>query len=299
MSELIISVPATSANIGPGFDSSGLALKCYLTLRVTKATTWRIKHSSPNLPAVTNYEDHLIFQVAKRTAEKHQKALPPSHIDMKSDIPLTRGLGSSAAAVIAGIELANQLCQLSLTDEEKLQYGTKFENHSDNVAPALFGGLVITANTKGDEMNYIKFPALDFRVLLYIPTIELKTRDSRSVLPIMVTHEDAAKASGISNVMIASLLTKNYPLAGEMMEHDLFHEPYRAKLIPYYSEMKQHATKLGAYGTVISGAGPTMISFIPADKEEEIITGMRKVLPSDYEITSKLMDNTGLQVHYK
>lgn len=297
MNKLTISVPATSANVGPGFDSAGLAVNRYLTLHVALAKKWSIEHNSPNLPIVPNYVDHLIYQIAKKTAEKHEQTLPACHVDVKSDIPLTRGLGSSAAAVLAGIELANQVCDLSLTAEQKLQYGTRIEGHADNVAPALFGGFILTANVKSSEMNYIKLPALDLRVVLFIPNIELKTKASRTVLPTMFAHEEAARANGIGNVMIASLLTGDYKQAGKMMEHDLLHEPYRAKLIPNFYEIRKNAKELGAYGTVISGAGPTVISFVPSENEGKIITEMKKYLPDDYEVIGEEIDNDGLQVH--
>lgn len=296
MKDLTISVPASSANIGPGFDSAGIALNRYLSLRVTRHDEWSIRHKSENLPPVKNYEDHLIFQIAKRTAAKHKKTLPTCKIDIHSNIPLTRGLGSSAAAVIAGIELANQLCKLSLTVEQRLQYGTMFEGHADNVAPALLGGLVITANIDGHKTEYNQLPTLNLDVVLYIPNFELKTQDSRKILPETLSRKEAAKGNGISNLMISSLLLGDYEIAGRMMEHDLFHEPYRAKLIPHYADIKQKAKEFGAYGTVISGAGPTMISFVPKGKGLSIANQMSKILPNDYLIREVMIDQQGLQV---
>lgn len=295
MSMVTITVPASSANIGPGFDSVGMAVNRYLTLHVEAQDEWEFEHDSPFLPVDTNYKEHFIYLVAEKIAKKYDKSLPASKVTVESEIPLARGLGSSASAVVAGIELANQLCDLSLTSDEKLQYATGIEGHPDNVSPALFGGLMITATSNQENVDYIKIPTLDLDIVLYIPEVELKTKEARGVLPDEFSRNEATTASGISNVMIASLLTGDYQLAGKMMEHDQFHEPYRAKLIPNYETIKQEASKLGVYGTVISGAGPTMISFVPQGKGQEIATKMGKLL-SGYDVSSLQIDHQGLQV---
>lgn len=295
MSMFTITIPASSANIGPGFDSAGLAVERYLTLTVERQNQWEFEHLSPFLPKETDYQGHFIYQVALKIAEKHGKSLPSSKVIVDSDIPLARGLGSSASAVVAGIELANQLCGLELSSTVKLKYATEIEGHPDNVAPALFGGLVVTAKTAGGEVDFIQIPNVKLDIILYIPNVELKTKEARSVLPDNFARDEATSASGISNVMIASLLTKDYELAGKMMERDLFHEPYRAKLIPNYEMIKLHAKELGAFGTVISGAGPTMISFAPEGEGQSIAEQMKEIL-ENYEVAALQIDYQGLQV---
>ena len=295
MSMFTITVPASSANIGPGFDSAGLAVERYLTLTVERQDQWEFAHLSPFLPKETNYQEHFIYQVAKKIAEKHGQVLPPCKVVVDSDIPLARGLGSSASAVVAGIELANQLCELELSRTEKLAYATEIEGHPDNVAPALFGGLVVSVKTVGGDIDFVQIPNIDLDLILYIPNVELKTEEARNVLPNQFTRDEATSASGVSNVMIASLLTQDYERAGKMMEQDLFHEPYRAKLIPNYEMIKEQAKKFGAYGTVISGAGPTMISFAPKGEGQSIVTQMNKVL-ENYDVASLQIDYNGLQV---
>lgn len=296
MSELTITVPASSANIGPGFDSAGVAINRYLRLQVNTCNKWEIIHNSNNLPIVKDFKSHLVYQVAIKMAAKYNKHLPSCVINMESNIPLARGLGSSAAAVVAGIELANQLCDLLLTSEQKLHYATIFEGHADNVAPALFGGFVITAKTKENNTNYISLQRPNMDIVLFIPNFELKTTEARSILPKTLPYETAAKANGISNLMIASFLAKDYVTAGQMMEQDLFHEPYRAKLIPHYDEIIEHAKKDGAYGTVISGAGPTMISFVPKGKGINIAKTMKEVFPSKFDIIEAEIVQQGVQV---
>lgn len=290
-----ITIPASTANIGPGFDSMGMALERYLTLTVFEHHSWELKHCSPFLPKEVSYEKHFIYQVASEVAKRYEKTLPACKVIIESHIPLARGLGSSASAVVAGIELANQLCELSLNKREKLALATQIEGHPDNVAPSLLGGLVITASPKNGEIDYLIVDRLEVDLVLYIPNVELKTNDARKVLPAVLSSEYAASASGISNLMITALLLKDYPLAGKMMEEDQFHEPFRAKLIPSYDKIKAEARKKGAYGTVISGAGPSMISFVPYKKGPDIAKQMASVL-SDYEVTSLKIDYSGIQV---
>ena len=294
MKQFDITIPASSANLGPGFDSAGLALNRYLTLYVKKQEKWEFVHNSHFLPIHTDYEDHFIYHVADQTARRHEVSLPGCKVIVNSGIPLARGLGSSASAVLAGIELANQLCDLSLTPEQKLQYGTEIEGHPDNVAASLFGGMVITATVQ-NKVEYVRLPSLDLDIVVYMPEVELKTEAARRILPANFSREKATIASAISNVMVASLLTGDYQLAGKMMESDQFHEPYRADLIPNYQNIKQEARAINAYGTVISGAGPTMISFVPKEQGGMIKKHMAALF-SSYQVAALEIDPHGLQI---
>lgn len=291
---LKITVPASSANVGPGFDSAGVAVSRYLTLYVEPASEWKFTHKTALIPPVKDYKNHYIFKVAQKVASWHDCTLPPCHVTMDSTIPLARGLGSSASAIVASVELVNQLCNLNLSDEEKLADAVRVEGHPDNVAAALFGGFVIAVRM-GEQTNYKKLPPVEMDLVVYIPSFELKTEESRRVLPKEFQMKDAATASGISNLMVSSLLTGDYELAGKMMESDLFHESYRAKLIPNYYKIRSSARELGAFGTVISGAGPTMISFVAKGKGAYVAQEMQKVLP-DYEIDALEIDENGLTV---
>lgn len=291
---LQIRVPASSANVGPGFDSAGIAVSRYLTLTIEKSEQWEFIHTTSTVPPVNDYRNHYIYKTAVKVANWHQCNLPPCRVEMDTNIPLARGLGSSASAIIASIELVNQLCHLHLTEKDKLAYAVKIEGHPDNVAAALLGGFVIAVKM-GEETDYKKLPTLDMDIIVYIPSFQLKTEDSRKVLPKQFQMKDAATASGISNLMVSSLLTGDYKLAGKMMESDLFHESYRSKLIPNYYVIRSKARQFGAYGTVISGAGPTMISFVPRGKGEVIAEKMETLLPN-YEIDALQIDEKGLQI---
>lgn len=293
MSKFTIRVPASSANIGPGFDSAGIAIERYLTLHVAPGEEWKFEHQSPYLPDVPHYEGHFIYQTAKKVAASCGKPLPAAVVTVESEIPLARGMGSSASAIVAGIELANKLAGLGLTDQQKLKHAVDIEGHPDNVAAALYGGFIIAVQMD-DQTDCIKLPQLDVDLVVYIPDFELKTEDARKVLPDSYARDTATRASAISNLMIAAFMDGSYELAGKMMEQDLFHETYRAKLIPRYVEIRDKAKSLGAYATVISGAGPTTISFVPAGKGSEVAADMQKLLEG-YEVAALKIDQTGLQ----
>lgn len=291
MSSFMIRVPASSANIGPGFDSVGLAVNLYLTLEVEQAEAWEF--ISPSAEMNTPATEHFIYKIAKNIADKHGSKLPPCLVRETTSIPLARGLGSSAAAIVAGIELANQLGELNLSQEEKLAYATEIEGHPDNVAPALFGGFVISTSIN-QEINWLQVDQLEMDLVVYIPELELKTEDARNVLPEAYSKDEATLASGISNLTVAALVHGDYELAGAMMEKDRFHEPYRKSLIPHYDWIRKTAIEFGAYGTVISGAGPTMISFVPSGNGNELIQHFSSLV--DYRLECLKMDGEGLKV---
>jgi homoserine kinase len=253
---MIIRVPATSANLGPGFDSIGIALSLYLTLETYETTTtWQVDHTLGD--EIPNNADNMIIQTALKIAPN----LAPHRISVTTDIPVARGLGSSSSAIVAGIELANQLANLNLTAQQKMQQAAKIEGHPDNVAPAIYGNLVIGASVN-DSFHAVKtdFPNLAF--VAYIPHYELKTADSRQALPDSLTLHQAAHASSIANTFIAALLTGDVTQAGELMEADEFHEPYRQKLVPELLKIRQIAHENHAIATYLSGAGPTVMTIL-------------------------------------
>ncbi len=178
----VIKVPASTANLGPGFDSIGLALNLYLTLEVEASDKWEFFSTTDELKQFPPNEQHFICQVALRTATKFGKELTPCKVKMDSEIPLGRGLGSSASAIVAGIELADYAADLGLTKQEKLLLATEMEGHPDNVGASIYGGLVIGCYQPG-EVNLVSFPELPFEMVMVIPKEILLTKDSRDILP--------------------------------------------------------------------------------------------------------------------
>ena len=213
---------------------------------------------------------------------------------MVSDVPLARGLGSSSSVIVAGIALANELGQLHLSKEEMLAIATKEEGHPDNVAPAIFGQLVVSSYVDGKVSHVVaKFP--ETALIAFIPNYELKTSDSRRVLPSEFAYKEAVSASSIANVALAALLTGDLVTAGKAIEADLFHERFRQQLVKEFAPIKAAAHELGAYATYLSGAGPTIMVLAPKDKETAIFECLI-ALQLDGEVVSLNIDPQGLVI---
>lgn len=283
-----ITVPATSANIGPGFDSVGVALSKYLYIDILEpADQWAIEH---NLEYVPSDQNNLLI----KTALKVCKNLQPHRLKMTSDIPLARGLGSSSSVIVAGIELANQLGNLQLTKEEKLTIATEIEGHPDNVAPAIYGNLVISSYVNKKVAAVVAdFPETGF--LAFIPNYPLRTSESRGVLPSQLSAKKAVAASSIANVAVAALLKGDIETAGKAIESDMFHEPFRQKLVQEFYPIKQIGHEEGAYATYLSGAGPTVMVLAAKEKLESISEKIT-ALQLDGSLHVLEVDQEGVQI---
>lgn len=290
-----ITVPGSTANLGPGFDSIGLSLSLYLNLTVSLQDKWEIIHLSSDLPKTFEIEEHLIYKIANETAARFNKQMPPCRIEMESELPFARGLGSSAAAIVAGIEVANLACNLNLSIQDKCNISSQIEGHPDNATASVLGGLTISAMDKTGIVDTIHITDLDASFVVFIPEVELKTSEARSVLPEVFERQYSVLASSNANMLAASLVAKDYVRIGRYMEKDLFHEPFRAQLIPQYFEIVKAAKENGAYGTALSGAGPTMISMIPNNIGSQFVRKMEELYPTHKIILTKA-DHTGVHV---
>ena len=291
-----IIVPATTANIGLGFDSIGIAVDLYLTLTVVEPSSeWKIEH--PFGEAVPTNEENLIIETALAVCP----ALQPHYLVCESDIPMTRGLGSSSSAIVAGIELANQLGSLNLTSKQKVDWATKVEGHPDNVAPAILGGLVVaTYDEESQEVDYLqKGIQSTIQGIALIPDFELSTKASRQVLPSEFVYSQAVQASSRSNVLVAALWQEDWENVSRIVEKDLFHEPYRETLIPFLTPVRKLANEKEAIGTYLSGAGPTVMVLSSKDKATSIVQHLQEQLPSElgnYTIRVLNVDSLGVRV---
>ena len=284
-----ITVPATSANVGPGFDSVGIAVTRYLTIDVLEAQeNWWIEHDLGE--EIPNNEENLLLQTALQVASD----LPPHRLKMTSEVPLARGLGSSSSVIVAGIELANQLGKLSLSDEDKLEIATKIEGHPDNVAPAIFGNLVV-ASYVDQQTNHLVLPFPECALVAFVPNYELKTSDSRNVLPSEWTYKEAVAASSIANVAIAALAKGDLRVAGKAIEADRFHERYRQQLVVEFPHVKEVAHQHDAYATYLSGAGPTIMTLLPVEHAEAFAKDLESK-GLNGQVFSLKIDTTGVKV---
>lgn len=292
--KLTIRVPASSANLGPGFDSIGLAVNLYLTVEAEQSERWEVIPLSKELAVFPRNERHFIVKMAQETARLYGKEMPPCRLAVSSEIPLTRGLGSSAAAIIAGIELANYFCQLELTSKDKLDISAGIEGHPDNVGASIYGGLVVGSQLENDiDLTVIQSIPMD--VVAVIPEEELLTESARSVLPESLPYSKAVEASAVSNQLLAALFTQNWGLAGKMMSRDRFHQPYRRSLIPWWEEVENLAIEAGAFGTALSGAGPTILCLVEPGMGKEVAASLSKTLAS-MQVAELEIDQVGSQV---
>ncbi|WP_257351991.1 homoserine kinase [Pseudalkalibacillus decolorationis] len=274
-----IRVPASTANLGPGFDSVGLALNRYLTLTISHHHRWEVIALSQSLEQFPNDDTNYIVRIAIETGAAFGVDLPPCLVEVKSDIPLARGLGSSAAAIIAGIELADAVGNLRLSQKAKHELATQYEGHADNVGASLYGGLVVSCETD-EGIDLLVIDDLPICVVTVSPREELKTEKSRGVLPEQLSYLLAVKAGAVSNVLIAALLKHNWEVVGRMMKGDLYHQPYRKQLLPHYVEVEGMAERNGAIGVALSGAGPTIACFVEEDKSDWLYKQMHQAFPN-------------------
>ncbi len=240
-----IRVPATSANVGPGFDVFGLAVKLYNEFTFRDSNKFK--------------DNNLVYYAYKETFKELGKELIPVSIHISSGIPMTRGLGSSSTCIVAGVAAALQKIQGEVSPKTLLEISSKLEGHPDNVAPAILGSLVASVMDQG-KVYPVRYKVHDdLRFLTIIPNFKVSTSDARGVLPEQIPYSDA-----INNISRAALL----PMALAQLDEevirialeDKLHEPYRMGLIKGFPEVKEKALEYGALGVYLSGAGPTMMA---------------------------------------
>ena len=265
-----VRVPGTSANCGPGFDSIGVACTIYndleLTLKGEEGLVIEIEgEGAANIPA----DEHNIVLRAIRTILKRahrEDEVKGFHIRMTNHIPLSRGLGSSAAAIVAGLKAANALLGNRFSRRELLQMATNIEGHPDNVAPAIFGGFTISVVTRGRVECFSLMPRMPLKLVVAVPEFPLSTRLARSVLPEQVKMKDAVFNVSRAALLVAAL-TKGQPRFLRNAFADALHQPYREKLIPGMKDVFRAACRAGALGASLSGAGPCLIAYTLENEE--------------------------------
>lgn len=275
---ITVRVPATSANLGPGFDSLGLALDLWNETIITLAIEYSVQVKGEGRERISSGENNLIIRSAQRLAELVGKRLPPFHVDCVNHIPLSSGLGSSAAAKLTGLLGANALLGKPLSKNEILDLATELEGHPDNVAPALLGGLVASMVQDGKVLAH-KIHLEDnhdspIHITVALPDFHLSTQQARAALPEQVTLKNAVHNISRAVLVTEAFRTGNLELLGKAMT-DTVHQPYRLWLIPGGREAMDAAKESGASAAAISGAGPSIIAF-SAKREEAIGEAMTR-----------------------
>ncbi len=247
-----ISVKATTANLGPGFDCMGLALD--MENKVF------IKESHKEFKDNKN----LIYHSIKKIFDMAGKSLPNFRIDQQIQIPISRGLGSSAACIAAGCMAGNILSESNLSIRDLIKIGTSIEGHPDNIVPAFLGGYTISS-LENDEVVYFRQEAYKgFKYGVMIPEFTLSTAAARKVLPESIPYKDAVYNIGKSALLSAAMITGDEELL-KFACKDKIHEPYRKHLIPGFEKIRSKTESSGALATFLSGAGPTIVSVLRAD----------------------------------
>lgn len=256
-----VKVPASTANLGPGFDTLGMALSLYAWIEMEEAEETVFHLYGDEMAGLPQDKSNLLYKVAQMVFAEAGVSVPELSISMYSEIPLTRGLGSSASAIIGSMVAANVMIGSPLNDAKLFDMASQLENHPDNVGASLYGG-IITAVWDGQHADYIRIePPQELEALVVIPEFELETKKARNVLPTEISVSDAVYNISRTSLMTAALAMGRLDLIGRAMQ-DRLHQPYRAPLVPGMERLLLEAPKYGALGIALSGAGPTLICLV-------------------------------------
>jgi homoserine kinase len=258
--EIRVRVPASSANLGPGFDALALALGLYLRCTLRESVRGlQIKVAGTDSAEIPRDESNLIWRTFGKLAG--EQADENFELEITNEIPLGRGLGSSAAAIVAGLALANEWAGLSKSREQLIEIATGLEGHPDNVAAAALGGLIVSCQTDDGKVLAVpcRFPA-DVEVVLIVPQLQLATEAARAALPGQYARRDAVFNLQRVALLLAALQSGRSDALAEAMR-DRLHQPYRAPLIPGFSDVMKLEKVPGLLGAALSGAGPSVVAF--------------------------------------
>lgn len=268
-----VRVPGSTSNLGPGFDCFGLALKLHLTVQATpvnspepcRVTTTGAKENE-SLP---RNAVNLIYRAMSFAARREGASLPSLELMVHNEIPLASGLGSSAAAIVAGIKIGGLLAGKDIPDQTIQNYATEFEGHPDNVAASLYGGFLVSCLCNDGAAISTKFewPA-EIRLVVVSPHSQLPTHVARAALPRTVSRVDAVYNLQRSAFFVAAIAQKRYEVLWEAM-HDRLHQPQRESLVPGLADALALPRMPGLLGLALSGAGPSIVALVE-DNDDEI-----------------------------
>ena len=286
-----VRVPATSANLGPGFDALGVACTLYneMTLTLTHEKGLHIYARGEGAAYIPGDERNIVWKSIQYLLQRADRAeeFQGAKIRMNNRIPLSRGLGSSATAIVAGLTAANAIVGSPFDRQDLLQLATDIEGHPDNVAPAIFGGFTVNTVTNGHVECFSFLPRIFMRFVVMVPDFYLSTKSAREVLPAEVPMKDAIFNVSHAAMMVAALARGSEKHLGNAFE-DALHQNYRASLIPGMFDVFAAAKKAGAYGAVLSGAGPCLIAFVPEHRKctEEVAAAMQEAFRA-HDVTAR------------
>lgn len=266
--KIMVRVPASSANLGPGFDTLGLALNLYLEATIQES------HGLPSVQVFgegrdylqENPDQNLMLKALRLFYERLNRPFPDLSIMMNSQIPVARGLGSSAAAVVAGLCAANVLSRQDASIGQLLELALELEGHADNIVPALMGGLNCVMIYQGRVYHQMVDLPDDLNIVLAVPDFTLATEKARGVLPETVPLKDTVSNLQRACFLLAGLFNRNTQHMEKAMD-DMIYQPLRKQLIPGFDRVMQGARQAGALGAALSGAGPSVLAFCRQEGE--------------------------------
>ncbi len=293
----VITVPATTANLGPGFDCLGLALGLHNRVRMAlDGSGLAVEIYGEGSDVLPRDGSNLVVQAAQAVFERVGFAAEGLVVQQENLIPIGSGLGSSAAAVMGGIAAANALAGFPLTDEEMLELAVAKENHPDNVTPALFGGLTVTNSVDGKLLvEHMLMPPMSVAIIL--PEFDLPTAAARAALPLNIPMADAVFNIGRMGMLIPALLKPDFDKLGFAMQ-DRLHQSYRLPLIPGMAAAFEAARAAGAKAVTLSGAGPSLAAFATEGHDAIIEAAQAAFAANGLESRAWTLpvDNSGIQI---
>ncbi len=280
-----VQVPATTANLGPGLDCLGMALKLHNTVEMSVASSGlHIDIQGEGSPDLPRDHENLVYQAAQKVFQQVRFNTSGLKIKLQNNIPPAKGLGSSAAAIVGGLIAANIISGNRLDQKEIVNLAYNMEGHPDNVAAAVLGGIVIAAPSDG-EVKFVKIdPPKDLKTVVSIPDFPLFTRASREVLPQQVPISDAIFNLGRLALLVSALYDGDINQLFIAME-DRIHQPYRTNLIPGMKKVFAAARLAGAKGISLSGSGPSIIAY--SDSDLDLVARVMRDTFRQNGITSK------------
>lgn len=296
-----VKVPASTANMGSGFDTIGMAFQLYTVIRMEFASETKITVSGDHLSALPTDKTNLLYQTAAHLFQSLNRDVPELAIEVSSEIPLTRGLGSSAAAVVGALVAANVLAGKPYTMDQLFSMSARIEGHPDNVGASFFGGIIVSSMPDEErEVPYVRLPVPhSLRILAVIPDFWLSTEKARAALPDWYEKKDVIFTLGHSSLLVAAFAQNRLDLLAEAMQ-DKIHQSYRASLIPGLSEILSDAVSYGALGVALSGAGPTSLCFYETDAQRDSLSCfLAKVMEKNkvnYQVLDLVPDTIGVQI---
>lgn len=262
-----IKIPCSTSNLGPGFDTLGLALNRYLVISAEESNGLTITVEGNGKDHIATDSTNLVYAAMAATAQKVGRTLPAVHLHIDNGVPAYGGLGGSGAAIAGGVFLADQLLGIGLSRDEMLNIAVEIEGHPDNVSAAIFGGLTINC-FDAERKVHCTSVKIDSRlsVVACSPHFQVQTKEARKILPQQVSLKDAVTNIENAASLVAAMMNGNYD-ALRYVTAERLHEQYRATLIPGYEAVKKAALEAGALSFNISGAGPTVFAFATSDQQ--------------------------------